>query len=50
VVYLAAIWSMATQIEGLIGANGILPIQDQLDRIGCCTPKKNTGNPQRFSG
>ncbi len=33
-IYLAAFWSMATQIEGLIGENGILPIQDQLDRIG----------------
>jgi lipase maturation factor 1 len=33
-IYLAAFWSMATQIEGLIGANGILPIQEQLDRIG----------------
>ncbi len=33
-IYLAAFWSMATQINGLIGANGILPIQEQLDRIG----------------
>jgi len=27
-VYLSAFWSMATQIEGLIGVNGILPLQE----------------------
>lgn len=32
-VYLAAFGSMATQIEGLIGSNGILPVQAQLDRM-----------------
>lgn len=32
-IYLAAFWSMATQIEGLVGSHGILPLQEQLDRI-----------------
>ena len=32
-MYLSAFWSMATQITGLVGANGILPVQEQLARI-----------------
>jgi hypothetical protein len=39
-VYLSAFWSMATQIEGLIGANGILPLQEQLAHIAQALPQE----------
>ena len=39
-VYLSAFWSMATQIEGLIGANGILPLQEQLANIAQAFPQE----------
>jgi hypothetical protein len=32
-IYLSAFWSMATQIDGLVGTNGILPLQELLGRI-----------------
>ena len=37
-VYLSAFWSMVTQIEGLIGVNGILPLQAQLAQIAQALP------------
>ena len=39
-VYLSAFWSMVTQIDGLIGANGILPLQEQLARIAYVFPNE----------
>jgi len=42
-VYLSAFWSMATQIEGLIGANGILPLQEQLAQIAQALPDDKYG-------
>ena len=42
-VYLSAFWSMATQIEGLIGANGILPLQEQLAQIAQAFPQEKYG-------
>ena len=42
-VYLSAFWSMATQIEGLIGANGILPLQEQLAQIAQALPQDKYG-------
>ena len=39
-VYLSAFWSMVTQIEGLIGANGILPLQEQLAHIAQALPQE----------
>ena len=37
-VYLSAFWSMVTQIEGLIGTNGILPLQEQIVHIAQALP------------
>lgn len=37
-VYLSAFWSMATQIDGLIGTNGILPLPEQLTPIAQAFP------------
>jgi lipase maturation factor 1 len=39
-IYLAAFASMATQIDGLIGTNGILPLQEQLVRIAQDLPQE----------
>jgi hypothetical protein len=39
-VYLSAFWSMATQVNGLIGADGILPLQGQLARITQMYPQE----------
>ena len=33
-VYVVAFGSLAVQVEGLIGRNGILPVQDYLDVMG----------------
>ena len=34
VVYLAAFWSLAVQVDGLIGSRGIAPVGEFLDRAG----------------
>ncbi len=39
-VYLSACWSMLTQIDGLIGIRGILPIKEQLARIAYAYPQE----------
>jgi hypothetical protein len=39
-VYLSAFWSMVTQIEGLIGVNGILPLQERLAHITQTLPQE----------
>ncbi|MGR8932882.1 MAG: lipase maturation factor family protein [Gammaproteobacteria bacterium] len=40
-IYLAAFGSMATQIDGLIGSDGILPLGDALARIAEQFPQQN---------
>jgi lipase maturation factor 1 len=42
-IYLSAFWSMVTQINGLIGANGILPLQEQMSRIAQALPNEKFG-------
>lgn len=32
-IYLAAFWSLATQVQGLAGSHGIYPVAEQLDRM-----------------
>lgn len=42
-IYLSAFWSMMTQIIGLIGANGILPLQERLSSISQAYPDEKYG-------
>ena len=43
VVYLAAFWSLATQIVGLIGHDGILPAAEYMDRARAFVAAENIG-------
>jgi len=43
VVYLAAFWSLATQIVGLIGHDGILPADEYMDRARAFVAAENIG-------
>lgn len=42
-IYLSAFWSMMTQITGLIGINGILPLQGRLSNIAQAFPDEKYG-------
>jgi hypothetical protein len=43
VVYLAAFWSLATQIVGLIGHDGILPAAEYMERVRAYVAAENIG-------